>query len=299
MAVLVGRKRCGRHVCLARAAVIRIALQSVLEFIPVGPWDSCNMEIKFGFNFGLLVDENLELVHENIFGLMLTTFLFYSAVVLVARTMFPVKKLAWAISLINSFIMSVIGVFFLLDILPRIRMEWFTCLGGTTSAMHGIDNFGVFTCVIFAVANVTDLILGLVFYPSELGLLTTYIHHTLYTWLMFFGVTKNGLFVQTSGPFSTAFLFCTIEEIPTFLLALGSMFPSCRTDLGFGATFFVTRLLFHVTILHHEVRCNGYAPMYALISLTLLLHVHWFYGWISKYLFPKNKKQDSLSSKNK
>jgi hypothetical protein len=137
------------------------------------------MEIKFGFNFGLLVDENLELVHDNIYGLMLVTFLFYLAVVLIARTMFPVKKLTWAISLINSFIMSVIGVFFLADILPRIKMEWFTCLEGNTSAMHGIDNIGVFTCVIFAVANVTDLILGLIFYPSELGLLTTYFHHTM------------------------------------------------------------------------------------------------------------------------
>jgi hypothetical protein len=254
--------------------------------------------MRLGFDFWRLVDEDLQLVPENIFGLMAVTFLFYVCVVLIARTVFQEKKLAWAISLINSSIMSVIGVFFLWDILPSIKLEWLTCLEGNSSAMHGIDNFGVFTCVIFAVGNVADLLLGLVFYRSQLGLLTTYVHHTLYTWLMFFGVTTNGLFVHTAGPFTTAFLFCTIEEVPTFLLALGTMFPSCRSDLGFGLTFFVTRLLFHITILHHEVRCNGYAPMYALITLTLLLHVHWFYGWATKYLVPKTPK-DGLASKNK
>lgn len=228
---------------------------------------------------------------------MLVTFLFYSSVVLVAKTLFSPKKLAWVISLINSLIMSVIGVFFLADILPRINLEWFTCLNGATSVMHGIDNFGVFTCVIFAVGNVADLVLGLLFYRSELGVLTTYIHHTLYTWLMFFGVTSNGLFVRTAGPFTTAFLFCTIEEIPTFLLALGSMFPSCRTDLGFGFTFFLTRLVFHVTILHHEIKCNGYVPMYCLITLTLLLHIHWFYGWVTKYFFRKPKNSDFTKKK--
>lgn len=195
--------------------------------------------------------------------------------------------------------MTLIGVHFLSTIFPRIGWEYFTCLEDGSSVFHTRDTLGVFTCVIFAVGNIADLTLGLIFYPSELGLLTTYIHHTLYTWLMIFGMTSNGGFVQTKGPFTTAFLFCTIEELPTFFLALGSIFPTCRTDLGFGATFFILRIVFHITILHHEMACNGYAPMYSLIILTLLLHLYWFYGWVTKYFFKSKKPKDGLASKNK
>lgn len=258
------------------------------------------MNLKVGFNFNLLLNEKEEFVEENIKGLILIIFLFYIFVVLISKLFFTIKQLAWCISLFNSLFMSIVGVYFLFDIFPKIQFEYFTCLGEdhNLSVMHGIDNFGTAICIMFAVGNVADLILGLIFYRSELGLLTTYIHHTLYTWLMYFGITTNGIFMKTTGPFTTAFLFCTIEEVPTFILALGTIFPSLRSDLGFGITFFLFRILFHITILHHEVKCNGYPQMYSLIILTLLLHFHWFYGWVSKYLFGSKKKKDNNNNTN-
>ena len=44
---------------------------------------------------------------------------------------------------------------------------------------------------VFQVANVLDLVYGLIFYREQLGFLTTYFHHTIYTWLMVFWQSKE------------------------------------------------------------------------------------------------------------
>ena len=129
----------------------------------------------------------------------------------------------------------------------------------------------------------TDLLYGLIFYREQLGILTTYFHHTMYTWLMYFAITGNGLFMTTPGPFTTAFMFSTLEEIPTFLLALGSIFPGCRTDMGFGVTFFVFRILYHSCLLFHVIYTGGYSPVIGLLVLTLCMHLNWFTTWAMKY----------------
>lgn len=143
-----------------------------------------------------------------------------------------------------------------------------------------------------------DILFGLLLYREHLGILTAYFHHAMYTWLMVFAITGNGGFTSTPGSFTTAFMFCTIEELPTFILALGSIAPAWRSDLGFGISFFFLRIVYHCGILFHEVYTGGYTPMIFLIVLTLGMHLNWFSAWITKYAFTGAKKPKETKKQN-
>jgi hypothetical protein len=191
------------------------------------------------------------------------------------------KRLAWCITLLNSLSTTLLCLVYC-------SVKTYTSTGifnsnVTLLMIHGNDNISAITCTVFACVNILDLILGLIFYRSQLGLMTTYIHHSLYTWLMFFLVTGNGLFVTTPTPFSMAFIWCLIEEFPTFLLALGTIFPSLRADLSFGVSFFLLRLLYHSFLFLLMVRMEAYTPMLFLYGLTFAMHLEWFRVWFKKY----------------
>jgi hypothetical protein len=153
------------------------------------------------------------------------------------------------------------------------------------------DNVGVIACIWFGLVNFLDLVFGLIFYPQYLGLLTAYVHHTLYIWMMNLVAFGNGIFF-TAPYHSTGFVIVTIEELPTFLLALGSIFPSLRTDLGFGITFFFTRIAYHMYIFAFMIASRCFISILILMTITLLMHVHWFYGWVKKYGKAYVKKLD-------
>lgn len=70
--------------------------------------------------------------------------------------------------------------------------------------------------------------------------LTKYRHHTLYTLLLALAVIP--------GSYASLFCMCCMLELPTFILALGSLNKSFRNDYIFGAVFFLTRICLHVYI---------------------------------------------------
>jgi hypothetical protein len=117
----------------------------------------------------------------------------------------------------------------------------------------------------------------LMFYPKHIDVLTGWVHHTVYMWLMYhIHVT------HTQGSF-TLFL---VEELPTFLLALGNVSRELRTNLAFGCSFFATRIAWHAFMLHHfwAARKMMVTPLWPFIALTLLLHLHWLYGYLKQQL---------------
>ena len=211
----------------------------------------------------------------------------------------PEKKLAWMVSLVNSFVMTVGGVLYLAVKLPPVL----TALGkgnfliGEKVFHEPLSNFAALLCMWFLMANVFDLVFGLLFYRRQLGFLTAYVHHSVFIWTMVAATTGNGGFL-TCRPFASAFMYVIIEELPTFLLALGSVVPACRTDLGFGLTFFLFRIAYHVGFfglaLYNRQKVD--TPVIVLYSLTLAMHVNWFYNWVIKYGMgggkTKAKKED-------
>lgn len=193
------------------------------------------------------------------------------------------KKLSHCLTLVNAAVMVVLASFYLLGKetighsmrFPSPQLHWFT----------GRDDFSAVVSVCFATANIMDLGLGWVFYREHLDLLTTWMHHIVYIWLMVFLVTGDGGVVVTDTPFAPTFMWALFEEIPTFILSFGTVFPLRRYDRLFGATFFLTRIVYH-SYLGVYMYWLG-APYIVIIMFInpLMLHLHWFYNWWTKYPF--------------
>ena len=191
------------------------------------------------------------------------------------------KRLAWMISLLNSFIMSVIGMFYIIYKIDDVIKIIVTGSSGR-DIFHGLDNISAIACLWFGLANAADLIFGCIYYHKEQGLLTAYFHHSIFIWIMLTCTTGNGI-ILNCVPFAPSFLFMCIEEIPTFLLALGTVNKALRSDLGFGITFFIFRLVYHAMFLFLSVYYRADKVVSFLYTLTFTMHVYWFYGWYSKY----------------
>eukprot|EP01038_Epipyxis_sp_PR26KG_P006523 gene6523-8964_t len=224
--------------------------------------------------------------------------LILSLICLAGQSVFPKdpKKLCWVVSSVNSFCCTVIGIVYLYVKAPKYKDFFFYGPEGLL-IFHNLDNISALVCLWFTLANIFDIGFGLIYYPKYIQLLTGYIHHSVYIWLMHTAVTGNGIFLLAK-PFAPAFAFMLIEEMPTFFLGLGSMFPNLRTDIGFGSTFFLFRILFHGYMLTYSVFSKAQTVIIVMYTLTLLLHVHWFSTWITKYGV-KFLKKGNTSSVNK
>ena len=170
-----------------------------------------------------------------IFNVIIIIFFFVSRMYITNR-----KKLAWSISLLNSVVMSIGGIFYMhakivtvgipkltVNVFSHLPLIQFTPDG--SALFHSIDNVSVVLCVWFACANINDIVLGLIFYREHLGLLTAYVHHTLYLWIMLACTTKNGLFVSTNY-FASAFALMLMVSL--FL----TLFVATLTEPSFNVT---------------------------------------------------------------
>lgn len=144
---------------------------------------------------------------------------------------------------------------------------------------HSIDNFSTLVCIWFGIANAFDLIFGLLCYREHLGLLTSYFHHTLYIWMMILCTTGRGGFT-TITPFASCFTILVIEEFPILLLSLGRVFPQYDTDIAFGVSFFLLRLVYHSYCMVYAIYSGVDSLLIVLFLLTLGLHIYWFVGFL-------------------
>jgi hypothetical protein len=203
------------------------------------------------------------------------------------------KKMAWCISLGNSFFCTLFSIIYIMNRCPK----YYNLIPHfprdrelRDTFLYGTDDFAVLVCIFFAVGNATDILIGHILYNRHLSYLTTYAHHISYMWLVYFAITSNGIFTSTTSPFAPGLVFALVEELPTFLMSLGSVFPSLRTDLGFGLTFFLFRVVFHVFWLFYMIRMKVFYQIIILCTFTLTIHLHWFFAWCKsegKNFFPQ------------
>jgi hypothetical protein len=200
------------------------------------------------------------------------------------------KRLSWIISLVNSFVMSFFGVIYIIKIFPFFSFSdySFHFEDRVVPFCLQTDDIGIILVLWFALANIFDLIFGILFYRKQVQLLTGYIHHTMFIWICIFSITGNGLFTS-AHPFTAAFIFHYIEEIPTFILALGSVFPNYRSDYGFGITFFFLRIVYHgfLFFLLYKNSCTIHTMWTN--ALSMCMHINWFYAW-SQGMAKRRKK---------
>eukprot|EP00428_Durinskia_dybowskii_P069623 CAMPEP_0170405882 /NCGR_PEP_ID=MMETSP0117_2-20130122/27421_1 /TAXON_ID=400756 /ORGANISM="Durinskia baltica, Strain CSIRO CS-38" /LENGTH=202 /DNA_ID=CAMNT_0010663033 /DNA_START=39 /DNA_END=644 /DNA_ORIENTATION=+ len=144
------------------------------------------------------------------------------------------KSRAWIVTLLGSFIMMIVATVYVVEAVSLHGFVW------TLDYIHGEDKLTRIMVLFFMAINIMDLALGSMFYPKYLDPLSAYFHHTVY--LIF-------AFCLLAHHYARGLLVCFFMEWPTFLLALGSLYPSCRHDLLFGILFFLTRLAYNIFLI--------------------------------------------------
>ncbi|WVQ98925.1 hypothetical protein IAU59_006056 [Kwoniella sp. CBS 9459] len=142
----------------------------------------------------------------------------------------------------------------------------------------------------------SQLLVGYLRYPAQVGLLTGWIHHIVYIGLMVHLLNSR---------LSPVFLMGSIMELPTFDLAISNLFPSCRNDLRFLSSFFIFRIAFHAKLLFDCLRPHtrlvvlegSWVPGVSL-GLAMVLHVLWFKGGVAGYLKRRSKARLGPASAN-
>ena len=186
---------------------------------------------------------------------LLPSALFQTALYAFARCALPTRKArAWALTLAVATLFGfVIGI-------PNAYALSAALLTGDPAPVAALLStetpFGRF-CASYMVAFLAlDLAIGVVDYPEQLQLLSGYVHHVayflLYSYLIYRGKTQF-------------LLVGAICEVPTAIMALGTIVPALRQDAGFGVSFFFTRIVWFVVLLvvyclpqyNKEVRMGG------------------------------------------
>jgi hypothetical protein len=126
----------------------------------------------------------------------------------------------------------------------------------------------------FIAANIMDLVIGFIRYPEYLDPLTTIFHHIFYISFMA---------ILLAMSYTRGFLLCFLLEIPTVVLALGSVWPSLRSDLLFGVTFVPTRLVFNAYLAFKLGMMHPEGYVWRVCMCVLGLHIYWFYNWSKTY----------------
>ncbi|KAJ3553142.1 hypothetical protein NM688_g3774 [Phlebia brevispora] len=124
------------------------------------------------------------------------------------------RQKSWVLTAFSSAIMTSLSLPFVAN--------WYgrgTLISGGRYAEYG--------CTFFVAYLLCDLAIGSMHYRSSISLLTGWIHHIVYILLITLVVIPYN--------FSSLFALCCILELPTFILAIGSLDAAYRNDYVFAA----------------------------------------------------------------
>ena len=193
------------------------------------------------------------------------------------------KRLAWVIALVNAAITSIFGSRYLLNLWSTYGARNFFAMRLSTDLIFkGQTNLSFSICAIFLVGNVADLFYGTIFYRHFVDPFTGWFHHTLFIMLM--------VYVTHQTPYySRIMMIVFAEEIPTFVLALGSIWPEYRVDLPYGILFLSFRVVFHIFVFIYAFPAVD-KVICIVFGLTMIMHTIWSIGWFKSYFSPKKGK---------
>ncbi|ORX55734.1 hypothetical protein DM01DRAFT_1335127 [Hesseltinella vesiculosa] len=187
------------------------------------------------------------------------------------------KQRSWILTLVTSLVCSIVSLPSMVRFcLSGFDMYWLYQNGPKDIAL---------VCF-FQTYLILDLYLGYHYYRARISWLTGWAHHCFYLGFLTYLLAYRQ---------SSFFVVAAILEVPTFILALGSVNPAWRSDRLFGLTFFALRLVFHACMIrvlkhHHHNRTIWYVAL-----LVLPMHIYWFYGIVltnvRKY---RTKRQESI-----
>lgn len=136
----------------------------------------------------------------------------------------------------------------------------------------------VIVTAFFMTFLITDLVIGSIFYRNKVELLTGWIHHITYLCVLTWAIAQQ---------YTAIFIMMCSLELPTFILAIGSVRSYLRRDYLFATTFLLTRIVFHGYAIWTAYKMETFGPVMLALSAFFPVHCFWFYGM---YITEKKKK---------
>jgi hypothetical protein len=170
------------------------------------------------------------------------------------------KQISWFLTLLSSLVCTIVSIPFVIQFFHS----------DLDMKLLGMDNqFHTGFICFFITYLILDLTLGCLFYRNRITLMTGWIHHIFY-------ILTLSCFLRLQ--ISSLFTVASILELPTLVLAAGSMVHEWRSDLLFGSTFFVLRLVAHAWMMVALKRHHRIQFMWIVALVIYPLHIYWFYG---------------------
>lgn len=213
------------------------------------------------------------LVYTIIFLFFCLEFLLHYKFVNIIRPDLTEQQRAYIMGIKSSLSMFLIGLYF--------NYHYFTSKFDESVFFSNLEskggmNFGKVIVLYFTAYLVMDIYIGYYDYRKYMDTLSGYFHHTVYSI-----VNILALYI---GVYPIYFLHM-LSELPTLILSVGRFDSSLRDDNLFGVTFFLTRIVYHIFLIW---AFKDNSLLFYLGSSALMLHVYWFYLWITKYFFKKS-----------
>ncbi|KAI8086745.1 uncharacterized protein BX664DRAFT_387111 [Halteromyces radiatus] len=191
------------------------------------------------------------------------------------------RQRAYVLSLLSSFITSV-------GSLPFVYQVLFHLPRGNLNALLMDETFmllAVGLTTFFMTFLCLDLLIGWFRYRNKIDPLTGWVHHMTYLGVLTWVLRQH---------YSPIFVAMCVLEIPTFILALGSVHRAYRSDTLFALTFVSTRIVFHTFMISSAFSLYRFGAITLALAAFLPLHCYWFFGFIQqqKRLYQQRKKKN-------
>jgi len=166
------------------------------------------------------------------------------------------RQRSWILTFLTSAYLSLHSI----PVFLKILSKNYVILSDSEMSLH-ITNF-------FLIHLILDLILGILFYFEFLKPLEGIFHHVFYIILLC--IFK---FCRMTNAFYM-FIWC---EIPTFIMAVGIMFPNYKWKRGFKISFLLLRIyLFIYMSIEYLKDCNYFVLSLIPPTVISIMHIHWY-----------------------
>lgn len=184
------------------------------------------------------------------------------------RYTMTLKQKSFLITLFSSTVMSTLSLYSNYYLYKSgFNMYYYKFEYNTTNEFLSIMSSAMFTSTL-----IMDCAIGFFHYHEQMKVISGYVHHIFFIF--------SSLVVYYYDGYTLLNLFL-INELPTVILAAGSVFPVLRNDFLFGTAMFFIRILYHGFL---SVMNISYLPVSVASIPSFVVYIHWFKNWYRKYL---------------
>jgi hypothetical protein len=192
------------------------------------------------------------------------------------------KRLSGVIGLVVASTTVIDAAIYLFMKFPYYR-DYFLFGKYSIDILQSNDDFAVYSCLSFGVGLLWDVLFGLIFYRDKQDFVNVYMHHSILIWTAWAAVTNHGLVYAPIDDFAAGFTYMAVEDITSWIMALGIVFPYLRSDWAFGLSFFFFRILFHNYMFVYALFVGINWTNIVLFALATIMQLYWMQLWYRKY----------------